>query len=791
MFRGACFAFLVSAVSAQTPLLTGSAVAQAIRASSLDPAECYRVRDLAFSRGGIRFYLTDGFLIFGKPIAGHVATAVFVAEVEGGDAELLLLPRDTSERRSLALYTGEPNLSEHFSAAVLIFTDATALELRRSLTDKSPEMGSVLADTWNSVARNLAESFATRITLDFLSEPPVAGVFFAAIKGNRLGNFDVVFDPRNQEQVLIGQTTFRDDRAFFDTWTSFSTPPQNDAPGQVSEASVSSYTINALLDEYLHLKVVTRMKVTPAVATRVLPFDISRQMRITAARVDGATAGVFQRESLRSGLFRNTGNETFLIVAAGLLAAGKEVEVEIQHEGNVVLDAGNNVYYVAARASWYPSRGQQFARFDLTFNYSKELDLVSTGQIVEDRTEGERRITRRRTEVPVRLAGFNLGVYRRTKITRAGTVIEICANRRAERALQPPAPPLMTQPSSPFPRRRGEPVSLSNEIVRQPDPTAHLEPFAEDIASALDFMSARFGPPPLRTLTVSPVPGAFGQGFPGMIYLSTLSYFAPNDASLRGLSERQQVFFREILHAHEIAHQWWGNLVTSGGYRDEWLMEALAQYSALLHLEKRKGAKPVEQVLDQYRGDLLAKTERGDTIESTGPIVLGARLNSSQTQAAWRVITYEKGSWIIHMLRRRLGDARFLAMLSELRKTFEGKRLTTESFRTFAAGFLPPQSPDPKLEAFFEQWVYGTGIPTLKMTYSIKGLKVTGTLVQSDVAEDFSVRVPIEIQYGRGHPPSTHWVGTSNEPAPFSFTLRRMPVKVVLDPAQGILAVRK
>ncbi len=229
MLWRACFAFLVSAVSAQPPLLTGLAVAQAIRGSTLDPAECYRVRDAAFSRGGIRFYLTDGYLIFGKPIAGRVATAVFTAEIEGGDAELLLLPPDTSERRSLASYTGEPNLNEHFSAGVLVFTDSTGEELRKSLRERSPEMGVVLADSWNSVTRNLAGSFETRIALDFLSVTPSPGVFFAAVKGKRLGNFDVVFDPRNEEQVLIGQTTFRDDRAFFDTWTSFRANSRSEA----------------------------------------------------------------------------------------------------------------------------------------------------------------------------------------------------------------------------------------------------------------------------------------------------------------------------------------------------------------------------------------------------------------------------------------------------------------------------------------------------------------------------------------------------------------------------------
>jgi hypothetical protein len=72
-------------------------------------------------------------------------------------------------------------------------------------------------------------------------------------------------------------------------------------------------------------------------------------------------------------------------------------------------------------------------------------------------------------------------------------------------------------------------------------------------------------------------------------------------------------------------------------------------------------------------------------------------------------------------------------MLSELRRRHEWKPISTEQFRELAAGFLPPKSRDPKLEAFFEQWVYGTGIPTLKLAYTVRGkapnLKLTGTIL--------------------------------------------------------------
>ena len=104
-------------------------------------------------------------------------------------------------------------------------------------------------------------------------------------------------------------------------------------------------------------------------------------------------------------------------------------------------------------------------------------------------------------------------------------------------------------------------------------------------------------------------------------------------------------------------------------------------------------------------------------VDSAGPIVLGTRLETSQEPRAWRAITYGKGSWIMQMLRGRMGDQRFLALLAEISKRYDRKDITTEEFRLLAAEYLPPKSDDPKLESFFEQWVYGTGIPTIKLTW--------------------------------------------------------------------------
>ena len=104
---------------------SASEIAREVREISLDPGECYRVRDVALPKDEARFFFTDGYLIFAKPVAGVRMSAVFTADVEGGDAEILVLPPNRGERRSLASYTGSPNLDEHLVAAVLIFSDDT------------------------------------------------------------------------------------------------------------------------------------------------------------------------------------------------------------------------------------------------------------------------------------------------------------------------------------------------------------------------------------------------------------------------------------------------------------------------------------------------------------------------------------------------------------------------------------------------------------------------------------------------------------------------------------------
>ena len=149
------------------------------------------------------------------------------------------------------------------------------------------------------------------------------------------------------------------------------------------------------------------------------------------------------------------------------------------------------------------------------------------------------------------------------------------------------------------------------------------------------------------------------------------------------------------------------------------------------------------------------------------------------------------------MLRRRLGDDLFWALLAETAKRYQQQSLTTAQFRDLAVEFVSKQAPkgtyrevDPKLDSFFQTWTQGTGIPGLKLNWTVKGVApkvtLTGTVTQTDAPEDFSDAVPVEIQLGRGKS-LTKWIRTSSEPVSFTVVLPSTPVKVLLDPQNATL----
>jgi hypothetical protein len=768
-----CLGVALRAETAPAAPVTAAELGTLLAHNELDPDACYRVNDLKISREDVSVYLTAGYLILAKKVNGVRPAAVFSADVDAGDAEVVVLPPDRGERLSLASFAGTPNLDEHFKAGVMVFSDNTGAELEKLIEQDASEHGGYrrdadvaarLAAKWNPALRNLSGNFTVRMVQDLLS-PGTPGFFFLATAGARLGGFDVRYDPTLPDQITVGQVSERNQRLFFDTWTAFA--------GRAARASattavwapfrVEDYRIDANLDDALAMRAVTRVKVIPgATAGRALPFLISGSMRVTSVTIDGAPAEVYQEPSLPTGPVWSGNDEVFLVAPSVPLKPGQSYEFEFHHEGNVVTESGKGMYFVGARGTWYPHPPVALTHFDLTFHFPKALDLVATGDQVNKYTDGDRRTLEFSSSEPIRFAGFNLGKYQRKCVSRDGFRIEVCANTPDDTN------------------------SLGINVA-----APRMEEIANEVIAALQYMTSQYGPPPVRSLTVSPIPSTFGQGFPGLIYLSTLAYLNPEQRPQAARADEYNViFYSQLMAAHETAHQWWGNLVSPATDRDDWLMEALANYSALMYLEKTKGRDTLDKILEDYRAHLTAKAPDGREVDSAGPITWGPRLSSSQFPDAWRIITYEKGSWIIHMLRVRLGDDRFRDFLADLCRQYRFQTLSTDQFRRLAAHYLPPDSKDPALETFFDTWVYGTGIPVLRLKYAIRGTRVTGTVEQSGVPDDFDVLAPVEIRTG---PQKTvlEWVETGSDPSQFSRLLTEKPLAVSLQPENTLATIQR
>ena len=142
-------------------------------------------------------------------------------------------------------------------------------------------------------------------------------------------------------------------------------------------------------------------------------------------------------------------------------------------------------------------------------------------------------------------------------------------------------------------------------------------------------------------------------------------------------------------------------------YHDDWLIESLANYSALLLLERRKGIKAVDAVLDDYRTHLLTKTDAGRTLDSAGPIVWGYRLESSLAPDAWR-----DG----HLRKRHLDHShaapppgrREISRVAARQLPAIIIPSAPKSFAIWRAS-TRPNRPIADLKIFFDNWIYGTG----------------------------------------------------------------------------------
>ena len=289
---------------------------------------------------------------------------------------------------------------------------------------------------------------------------------------------------------------------------------------------------------------------------------------------------------------------------------------------------------------------------------------------------------------------------------------------------------------------------------------AGFHDFAVPTKDALAFYSEWIGPYSYEKLANVQSNSVSG----GMEAASAIFYSAGSVVGTRPVRWRNVVI-------HEIAHQWFGNAVTESDWNDVWLSEGFATYFTLLFIEHAYGR-------DEFVAGLRDSRRAVIDFDRKRPDYSVIHANLTDMADVTTGMTYQKGSWVLHMLRQEIGDDRFWAGIRDYYALYRDRNATTADFRV-----AMERAAGRDLEGFFRQWLYRGGVPRIDSSWrwDAASKRIVVELRQTQAGEPF--RLPIEIGItDSGGKARVERVELSARDGRFTFAAATAPTSVELDP---------
>lgn len=777
------------------------------------------VTDFTIDRDAYHFTLT-GTLNLLSPIGSVTPGAVFV-----GQGEYTLTPATSDEQRQLVLHTGDDKLTtlgDKFESAV--FFDTTLVNQVQAAAG-APKTGTVsgeAARAFDDFLKRERKDFTTNFhirVLQDLIDPLPQQLFFAFIRGRKFPPAILAVDPRGADSLRIfdisdgGEKTllFVNDDMKGGIWylAHLKNEYKAGSAAVVSHvADAERYQIETTIAPNAEISGNTIMTFTCMMAGRVLPIALARKLRVDDVQVSPAgaepvwTAVPFIQEKAEE-------DADFAVVFPAPLKSGAKYLLKTTYHGigkAVLTEAGDGNYTVGARVSWYPNVGsfRDVADFDLTFRYPAKgkNQIVAVGAEISNKVEGDQHISIWKSAHPLRVAGFNYGNFKKmTQVDdQSGVTVEVYTN--------PGEPDIIREINQALASSGDEGGFFGDAGGSIRVDTSRLAQAAfADGANTSRIGNLFFGPLPDKRIAITQQSAWFsGQSWPTLIYLPYLAFVGSTVRNMLGFGMDMAAFVDQV-GAHEVAHQWWGHQVGWRSYHDVWLSEGFAEFTSGLVLQVRKGYGAYNDFYEKKRRTILER-QRGARISSdqAGPITQGIRLSTWQDPQAYSIVVYEKGAYVLHMLRMAMmdptrpnSDERFIEMMKDFASTYAGKNPSTIDFQHMVEKYITPKlklTKDGKLDWFFDQWVRGTAIPRfstkLDMHPSSAGkYRISGSITQSEVYDNFAAMVPLYVSYDKGSFAKLGdilIVGNSTKNLDVEVALPRQPRAVTINAMHDILA---
>jgi aminopeptidase N len=227
----------------------------------------------------------------------------------------------------------------------------------------------------------------------------------------------------------------------------------------------------------------------------------------------------------------------------------------------------------------------------------------------------------------------------------------------------------------------------------------------------------------------------------------------------------------EALLAHEIAHQWFGNSATETGFAHLWLSEGFASYMTHLYLEQKYGRDTLVKRLEEDRKQIIrfARQWPKPVVDSASALMELLNANS-----------YQKGSWVLHMLRNEVGDSLFQNIIRTYYDRYKVSNASTPDFEK-----VVEEAIGKNYDSFSRQWLFTPGIPQLDMRWRWKSGKLTLQITQLQ-KHVFSFPLTIGIS-GPANNRSKHTLNITQQTQTIVLPVAEKPERIVLDPDTVLL----
>ena len=692
----------------------------ALTSWSLDSSRVADVNSLMIERDAGSIVLEEGRLCFAKPLGGRRVAAVFV-----GRGSFRFAPRSQVEQEQLRRFYGRTVLRRSFERLTLIVADTTFAELLPGLSFRTDTLGQ-LGRAWRATF-----PYLTFRKLRYARPRPVAqmlldgadnGLFWALMTDRR--NDDPLFFslvPDFAERVVLERRP-EDDRSGLMRNYGAERVCQFFAAGDPDSLRADlrppyeavHYGLDVTLASDLECTAVADVGVRAHGAPRAwIGLDLPEELKVDEVTLDGRRQAFFQEDE----------NPAVWVRLDRAIRPESTATLRVRYHGPLFERANDWVVHKYS-SGWYPEPWYGgYATWDMTFHSPREIQLVGPGVRTSFREDGPVHHSTWKLPHPVPWASFDVNFLRATRVT--GDSL----------------PPLTVWMRHVDGAGRVDDATLAE--LR--DANDYDRRVAFDVARAVQFFRSQLGEPLAAELSAVETPMWRYEAYPGLVHM-----MLREDKMLPGPE-----YTPDVIRAHEVSHQWFGLSVFSATYHDAWLSEGFADFCSLWSLQaSRKDAKNYFKVLDAWREKLLTNREYAlGKGQEAGPIWLGARTSSSATPGDYNLVVYAKGAWVLHMLRNYLLDdadpseARFRDLMRGFYQRFRGRRAFTEDFRAEVERVAGED-----MGWFFEQWVYGAGVPTCRFTWTAEPVdgqwRIRGRIERSGVPESFRFPVHVRVDFG-------------------------------------------